>query len=85
MFGNDCDFDLAVLNIKNGIPAVSLQGDLLIFAVLGNRSSFANLGEEIDRIEWWFFQWLALSLSRRKRIDARIVQRHEPRFHSQKQ
>jgi hypothetical protein len=45
-FGSDRDLDLALLNVKNRIRDGSLREDFLVLAVLGNRSSFTNIGEE---------------------------------------
>ena len=50
VLGNDRDLDLALLAVKNGIRAVSLR-DILILAVRGDRSPFADLGEEIVGME----------------------------------
>ena len=49
--GDNCDLDLALLDVKNRIRVVALREDRLTLAVFGNRSSLADFGEEVFRIK----------------------------------
>src|SRR3984893_18234264 len=46
LLGNDREFDLALLDVKNRVRYLSLGKNNLILSVLGNRFSFAHLGEK---------------------------------------
>ena len=62
--GNDCDFELALLDVKNRIRDVSLRKNLLTLVVFENRSPLANFGQEVIRIKPWgcTCQWNVSSL-----------------------
>src|SRR2546430_8772287 len=46
LLGNDGEFDLALLDVKNRVRNLSLRENNLILSIFGYRFSFAHLGEK---------------------------------------
>ena len=54
LLGNDSEFDLALLDLKNRVRDVSLRENNLILPIFGYRFSLAHFGEKFFGIERGF-------------------------------